>query len=529
DIYYILFRHKWKILVCSAIGLLAAIVVPFVWPHVYESEAKLLVKYVVDNRMLADPTGSARVSLPDAAGRNIINTELQILTSLDLAEEVATNVGPDKILGKPKSSMIEAATFIHGHLLVDPNNSDVIRIVFMHPDPAVVQPVLSQVISTYLDRHAQIHRPEGADEFLTQETDQLRKRLSDTEASLRSAKTNLGIISLEDAEKMFSEKITKIQQDLDDSQAALAEHQATVEELSKRTKVEPLPTNAVAAATVNTNTVTPQKVAEYKHVCDILNAFKEQEKGLLLQFLPANSRVKDVREQIVTVEAQKKQLEEENPGLLAVKIDDTKTVTPENTLQNSLIAETAIVAGLQSKIRVLTNELAEVRGHFAAVDAGASAITELERTRKLEEDHYTYYSESLENARIDASLGPGKGSNINTIQNPSPPFRDASKVTKVSLAAGVFGILFGLGLAFFIELYLDHSVRRPADIEARLGVPLFLSIPYRNGKASQRLLKAPPKTALVLRSEALGRSVPLNGTKITIGRLPENTVSIDEG
>lgn len=530
DIYYILFRHKWKIIALSAIGLIAAVLVPLLWPHVYQSEAKLLVKYVVDNRLLSNPSGNAQVSLPDSAGRNIINTELQILTSLDLAQEVATNIGPDKILGKPKSSMLEAAAFIHNHMLVDANNSDVIQIIFKHPNPEVAQPVLAQVISVYLERHAQIHQPEGADEFLTKETDSLRQRLQETEEALRAAKTNLVGISLEDAEKLLGEKISKIQQDVDDSNALLAQHQAAIEELSKRTKIDQLPTNAVAtASTTSTNTATPEKVSEYKHVCDMLDAFRNQEKALLLQFLPGNSRVKDVRDQIASAEKQKKQLEDENPSLIASKAAETKAANPESVLQNNLISETAIVKGLESKIQVLTNELAEVRSHLTAVDAGASRITELERTRKLEEAHYTYYSESLENAHIDAALRSDKNSNINTIQNPTPPFRDTSKMTKAAAGVAAFGLILGLALAFFIELYLDHTVRRPADLESRLGVPLFLSIPYRNGKSKVPQLNAPPKTTLVLRSEALKRTIALNGTKTTVGRLPENSAPIDEG
>lgn len=531
DIYYTLFRHKWMILIISLLGIGAALALPTLWPKVYESEAKVLVKYVLDNRVLADPTGTQRVSLPDASGRNIINTELQILTSLDLDAEVATNVGPDKVLGKPNSNVLLAASYIHNNLIVDPNNSDVIRLVFKHKDPAVVQSVLTQVIATYLERHAQVHRPEGADEFLTQETDRLKGQLAATEQALRNAQTNLGIISLEDAQKLFQDKIGKLQQDIDDSQAALAGHMATAQALQKRIRLDDLPTNSVAAAKTETNTVTPQKISEYKHVCAMLSAFQEQEKALLLQFKPENSRVKDVQDQIASMEKQKAQLETNNPGLLEVKVADNtqRTEDPMAGLQSSLISEMSIVAGLQSKIGVLTNELMEVQNRFSAVQGGASTLTELERTRNLEEQYYTHYSESLESARIDAAVGPGKGSNITTIQSPSAPFLDNSKVMKTSLAVAVVGVLLGLGLAFVTELYFDRTMKRPSDIESRLGVPLFLSIPYRNGHDKTRLLNAPSAPYLVLRSELLGRTVTLNGTKTTIGRLAENTVSIDDG
>jgi len=43
------------------------------------------------------------------------------------------------------------------------------------------------------------------------------------------------------------------------------------------------------------------------------------------------------------------------------------------------------------------------------------------------------------------------------------------------VAAG--GIFAGLALAFLIELFLDRSVRRPTDIETKLRLPLFISIP----------------------------------------------------
>lgn len=532
DIYYILFRHKWKIMIISALGLIIGLSLPMVWPRVYESEAKLLIKYVTDTRAPVDPNSenASRVTMPDAAGRNIINTELQILTSLDLAQEVATNVGTDKILGKTNGNFAVAGAVVHNNMSVEvPPNSDVVRISFRHKDPAVVQLVLKQVIDTYLDHHVEIHRPGGVyDEFLTKETDSLRSRLNNTEVMLRNLKTNLNIVSVDDSRKVFGDQMTKIQQDIFDADVEMAEHQATIDELSKRVQLDPV-TNIVKTA--DTNSVSPEKLAEYKRINDLLDAVHSQEKALLLEFLPGNSRVKDVREQIGRIEKDKKQLEADNPGLLAVKPSTVNASdTGNSVLQNSLITETTRVAALEKKIGVLTNQLAYIQGRASALDASATSITELERTRKLEEESFRFYTKAMEDKRVEVALGSGKDSNINIIQQPSSPYSDNSKMTKASLGICVGGIVLALGLAFLIELYFDHSFKRPADIEARLGVPLFLSIPYLNGNGkASRLLNAPPKNGLVLRSELLGRSIPLNGSKTTIGRLPENTVPIDDG
>ena len=48
DVLFILFRHKWKILFCAALGIAAAASAYLFKPRLYESEAKLMVRYVVD-------------------------------------------------------------------------------------------------------------------------------------------------------------------------------------------------------------------------------------------------------------------------------------------------------------------------------------------------------------------------------------------------------------------------------------------------------------------------------------------------
>jgi Mrp family chromosome partitioning ATPase/uncharacterized protein involved in exopolysaccharide biosynthesis len=409
--------------------------------------------------------------------------------------------------------------------------------VFKHKDPAVVQQVLAQVIQSYLDRHAEIHRPGGQyDEFLTQEKDRLRSSLAATEESLREIKTNLNIVSLDDSRKVFADQMTKIQQDIFNADAELAEHEATMDQLAKLNPVaKQSDTNSVSAGTnavqvAGSNAVTPEKDAQYVRVIDTLTTFRHEEQSLLTYLLPENSQVKAVRQQILDLEKQKKKMEQETPGLVAALAStDDKGTVPDATenLQNTLLTERTRIAALQKRIEVLTNQLAYIQGRANALDANSASITDLERTRKLEEAHYQYYLESLENSHVDEALGPGKGSNINTIQSPSPPFLDNSRMIKASAGLVVGGFILALALVFLIEVYFDHTLKRPSDIESRLGVPLFLSIPYRNGKGKMRLLKEPPKTSFVLRSEMLARTVVLNGGKTTIGRESESTVAID--
>ena len=60
EILFILFRHKWKILFCTALGIAAAVNVYLHYQPLYESEAKLMLRYVVDRSAVDSLDSSPR-------------------------------------------------------------------------------------------------------------------------------------------------------------------------------------------------------------------------------------------------------------------------------------------------------------------------------------------------------------------------------------------------------------------------------------------------------------------------------------
>jgi uncharacterized protein involved in exopolysaccharide biosynthesis/Mrp family chromosome partitioning ATPase len=525
DVYYVLFRHKWKILVISALGILVAMLLPFAWPLPYQSEAKLFIRYVLETKSPSQINpGEAKAT--EQRGEGVINTELEILTSLDLAQEVADAVGPAKILAKVGggTDRLAAAGFIHSRLVAEVvKQGSVIRLLFRHPDRDVVQPVLNQFIESYFKKHAEIHRSAGAvDDFLLQETDQLKSQLMRTETELRRAKTNLHVISIEDSKKVFAEQSSRIQQGIYETEAELAEREATVSELSRLLHAKP-----ATPSTNSTSTVAPvpsDKIAKYKAVLGFLDALSRKHENLLLQGLSAESSpAKALDEQIAKNEAVKKTLEDENPGLLAIAVAEPKA-SESGTGSNQrtdLVTEIAKLAALQAKVKVLTNQLNNIRLKAAMVDEMEGSITDLQRKKELEEQNYKYFAANLEQSRINEALGPGRASNIVPIQAPSPPYRDDTKLQKVRYLALFGSIAAALALAFLLELYLDRSLKRPGEIEGKLGLPLFISIPLmrQNGKA--RLLKGGRKRALLGAGE--------DPQKKSVGHASENRDVVTSG
>src|SRR5208283_3156477 len=106
------------------------------WSVPYESEARLMIKYVHENKP-PEQIGPDAASSRDLSGESVIYSEIEILTSLDLANNVAEILGPAKVLAKAGggTNRIAAANLIRNGLVPMAVKGDVIELVFIHPDP----------------------------------------------------------------------------------------------------------------------------------------------------------------------------------------------------------------------------------------------------------------------------------------------------------------------------------------------------------------------------------------------------------
>jgi succinoglycan biosynthesis transport protein ExoP len=487
DVYFILFRHKWMILFFSFAGILGAILLLFVVkPPQYQSEAMLSILYVVDGKSL-NPPGDEQSARPlNEGSESIINTELAILHSLDVAKQVVQAMTPERILAKAGggADINRAAFLVSKGLTVETiPDSSIIRIVFQNPDPKLVQPVLSEIIDAYFTKHVQMHRGMVvSDYFLTNETARLRAEYALTDDELEKLKRAAGVISVGDTQKAYADQISKIHQDLFSAEVELSGHQAMLGELTKSLGTKPETTNVDLAMEVS-----PEGIDNYERVCAKLTFLEGKEQDYLTQqgFTEENVLVKQVHEQIEQNEALKKDLEEKYPNLTALSVPlSSPTIGRQADDSINFKTESEQVTGLKAKIQTLNSQLNQVWAEATNFEKVETTISELEQKKQLEETNLKYFMGNLEETRIDAALGGDKASNISIIQAPSPPGKGWSKTLEkkaaMMAAGGVFG---GLALAFLIELFLDRSVKRPTDIETKLRLPLFISIPAmaRNG------------------------------------------------
>src|SRR2546430_4149079 len=93
--------------------------------------------------------------------------------------------------------------------------------------------VLQELLSRYFVKHLEVHRSAGAFDFVTQQTDQVRTRLNQTEDALKSLRDKTGIVSLEEGSKALTAEAAKTQEELNAAEAELAEQKALVKQMAE--------------------------------------------------------------------------------------------------------------------------------------------------------------------------------------------------------------------------------------------------------------------------------------------------------
>lgn len=238
DILFALFKRKWIVILCALLGIIAAAAVYLRYPPMYQSQAKLLVRYVVE-RSAVDPIEGTRPTGSSSKDTDrVIGAEIAILTSWDLAVQVAQAIGPKRLLpasGQAATETAAAGTISSGLSAISSKGTNIIFVSYKNRDPQMATLVLQELLSRYFVKHLEVHRSAGAFDFVTQQTDQVRARLNQTEDALKALRDKTGIASsLKDGSEALTDEVAEAQKQLHAAEADLAEQQAVVNQMGQK-------------------------------------------------------------------------------------------------------------------------------------------------------------------------------------------------------------------------------------------------------------------------------------------------------
>ncbi|MEP4078151.1 GumC family protein [Haloferula sp.] len=473
DIILVVFRHKWKILLLGILGVAAAASVHLMRTPAYASSSKLLVKYVlVHNEVDAFESESTPGT---RGGGPIIDAEIEILTSEDLAMEVGEAVGVDAIvadIGRPPTPIDAANTIIGGLEVGAKRDSNVITVTYKGADPDVTRSVLRELLRRYAEMHLLIHRSKGALKKITADAEEARRRYEAATQELDKLKSGAGILSLSASGEALDAQRGSARNKLLDAETDLVGQQARVAALEAIMGGDD---GGEEDAPLQAKRADPVVIAEYQDLSKRIANTRQDRMERLKKFKASDRVALHLEGQIRQLVDQRASLLKANPGLLmqAGPAGGPGPAGPD------LVSEQTLLVGLEAQVDKLQAALEKLDREFAVLSGSSSKIEDLERVKKVEGERLSYLEKRLEKFEVDDALNAKNLPNISIIQKPSPPKEVYDATTKkIVLGLAASGIALGLGLAFLIDLVLDRRVKAPLEIQTRLQVPLLMSIPH---------------------------------------------------
>ncbi len=480
DVAGIFFRHK--LLICSTFltVVLGMAVVTFLMPNEYESRMKILVKNTRSDVPITPGAtmGTTGNYLDNEVSENQINSEVALLTSGDLLNQVVTEVGLyqrksglterlglKQAAGSQAGQVEQASAQLAKDLSITPvKKANIIEVKYTSGSPETAAAVLRKVQDLYLEKHLKLHRPPGTYEFFKGQADTNEAQLREAEVHLSSFQQSMNVVSLTQQKEQTVQKLTEAKSKLLETNAFLREVNERIAKVQQQLE------------TIQPRIVTQSRALPNQYSVERLNTMivelQNRRTQLLTKFRPEDRLVKEADQQISTTRAALEKARGETV---------TEQSTDLNPLRQTLETERARArvdqAGALGRQEMLASQVSQYESQLSRLEGITAQYEDLNRKVKQSADNFQLYKQKEEEARITDELDQNKITNVSIAEAPVQSQLPVSPNRPLNLIMGLFlGALLAAGSVVIAEFMRD-TVLSPRELEALTGVKVLASVP----------------------------------------------------
>ncbi|HEV2185774.1 MAG TPA: Wzz/FepE/Etk N-terminal domain-containing protein [Stellaceae bacterium] len=455
----ILFRERLK-LILVFVGLCVLVVAySYLLPPYYEATTRLLVKTGREFQTRSDPNQPI-VAVPSSTKQEIVNSEIQILTSRDLAQAVIDRIGADKLY--PGASADIAVRDFQSDLKVAPvEQADVIDVSYRNRDRGVAIAALNAVVELYQQKHAEMFA-DPRYKFLDVQTKQYQDQLDAVvkkEADIRSAKS------------LF---------DVDAQRAKLLDDRAATTSILEQLRSQSIDTHQRIDFLNSRLKTTPPLITAGVAPADAVEQAKARLLDLQVKSQQLHDRyvgdVKPMQDTEAEIARLKEFLARNDPL-------NRKEWSQRNTAYDDMVVALnramADAAPLDQQIELREKQAQTIDARLRDLEEGATAIADLERERRVLEELVHTYRTRYEEARMNEDLDRDRVVSISVIQHPDAPARPAGpRHLPFALAGILIGLVGSAGLLLYYLVFRETLIT-VESVERLIGLPVVASVGAR--------------------------------------------------
>jgi succinoglycan biosynthesis transport protein ExoP len=466
-ILYVLFKHKLMICV-----IFISLIVPmflyllFRSPH-YLAAAKVLINPNREFLNLSPTGGQSIVNL--APTPDMINTELQIIRSPELAERLAAEIPfPDDPNGKNRSEAqirgdargirgLIAATAVRGANLIQ------ISVTTPHK-PEWAASVVNRVAELYLEQQIKVRKTQGIGAFYDEQERKLLAELLKAEEVLKAFQVKEKIIDAPEEVKSDLAALSLFERNLKDTDSLIRETEQRIAVLDDQLKQQKPTISSSTSITVN---------PIYQQMRTRLTQLELERDGLLQRYTAEDRLVRDKETEISELKKKLETVKETAIGGESISLNST-----HQRILNELLQARVQLRALNEKKIGLTRQV-----ETYSVTAADKKRKGFEYDRLLQEvnakkENLDLYKKRAEEARISDTMDERKFSNAYILERASLPLPQAN-YSAFNLMAVTIIVAMGIAVAAAFGLeYLNKTLRNEDDIEEQIGLPVLATIQY---------------------------------------------------
>jgi len=270
--------------------------------------------------------------------------------------------------------------------------------------------------------------------------------------------------------QFIEQQLNPVQRKVDESLSALAEYKSKTNVTDLREGTRSLIGNVADLEKEKVELV----VKQYQ-VNSLYNEIQKNASSVspsALSFL-GDAVVQDIISNISILESKRKSLyadyTEKHPQVVALTAEINEL---KNKASSSIMS---ILKSLNTNIGNLSAEIERFKNQLKKLPEKEKNLADLVRNVEVNSELHKFLMEKQNEANIMYASTLSQTQIVDKAISPSKPIKPQTRLNIIlAIILGLFG---GVGLAFFMD-YLDNSIKSHHDVEKRLGLPVFGSIPY---------------------------------------------------
>ena len=466
-ILYVLFKHKLLICVIFVFLILPMFLYLLFRSTQYIATAKVLLNPSREFLNLS-PSGSPN-SIGMAPSPEMINTEIQIIKSPELAERVAADIPfPGDPNGKNRSEaeIRRDAREIRGLLTAAPVKlTNLIEISVTSPNPPEwIVSVVNRAAELYLEQQIKVRKTQGIEAFYDEQEKKLRGELLKSEEVLKAFQEKERIIDAPEEVKSDLAGLTGAERGLKETDSAIKETEQKISVLDDQLKQQKATISSSTSITIN---------PVYQQIRNKLTQLELERDSLLQRYTATDRLVKDKEAEIDELKKRLETVKETTVGSENISLNDV-----HRRILNELLQARVQLRGLNEKKIALTRQVETYSAGAADKKRKGFEYDRLLREVNAKKENLDLYKKRAEEARISDAMDERKFSNAYILERASLPLRRANRSAFVLMMIAIIGSMgVAVAAAFGLE-YLNKTLRNEDDIEEQIGLPVLATIQY---------------------------------------------------